>query len=664
MTPWDFQVDAQEVVLQDVNIPSALIGYINANFIAAIVVGASTRNALMRKFKPPDVPTSLGKSAPEFCAVYVIAKGKVQSARSAIRPPMPASSTAPNSGTSTPRSSYATPRASMTTYGLRGSTPRLHTSIGPTTFHPNSSTDSEDLSRSRHNWKSEGSCSSLDRSSEETTLTGIFSGNASNPRLANSPDICARNAGNSYGRTSLSGNSDNLSNPSFYSTGMSSEMLDHSVQSGSSQSSQNSSSHELEAEMRKLKLELMQTMGLYQSLCKEADVASHRAEDLHELKPEEACNIEDVKLANEAALTVAELEKQRCKAATKAAKISQQLVGIETQKKNTAEAKAKRKEEERKRATESLAHNHTRYSRYTIQDIETATDYFSTSLKIGEGGYGPVYRAMLNHTPVAIKVLKSDVSQGFKQFQKEVDVLSCMRHPNMVLLLGACPEYGCLIYEYMENGSLEDRLFRKNNTPPIPWPIRFKIAAEIATALFFLHNAKPEPLVHRDLKPANILLDRNYVSKISDVGLARLVPPSVSNNITQYYMTAAAGTFCYIDPEYQQTGQLGVKSDVYSLGIMLLQIITARPAMGLTHIVERAIEKGTFPEILDPVIKEWPVEAALSFAQMALKCCELRKKDRPDLGSIVLPELIRIRDLEGDDPLQASSMPWLKGSSS
>lgn len=219
-----------------------------------------------------------------------------------------------------------------------------------------------------------------------------------------------------------------------------------------------------------------------------------------------------------------------------------------------------------------------------------------------------------------------------------------MRHPHMVLLLGACPEYGCLVYEYMNYGSLEDRLLRKNGTPPIPWRIRFKIAAEISIALTFLHQAKPEPLVHRDLKPANILLDRNYVSKISDVGLARLVPPSVANSVTQYHMTSAAGTFCYIDPEYQQTGMLTTKSDVYSLGIMLLQIITAKPAMGLSHYVQRSIETGTFPEMLDPAVHDWPIEEALSFAQMALKCCELRKRDRPDLSTVVLPELCRLRD--------------------
>lgn len=213
----------------------------------------------------------------------------------------------------------------------------------------------------------------------------------------------------------------------------------------------------------------------------------------------------------------------------------------------------------------------------------------------------------------------------------------------MVLLLGACPEFGCLVYEYMANGSLDDRLFRRGNTPVLPWQLRFRIAAEVGTSLLFLHQTKPEPLVHRDLKPGNILLYRNYVSKISDVGLARLVPPSVADSVTQYRMTSTAGTFCYIDPEYQQTGMLGTKSDIYSFGIMLLQIITARPPMGLTHHVERAIEKGTFAEMLDPAVRDWPVEEALTFAKLALKCAELRRKDRPDLATVVLPELNRLR---------------------
>lgn len=226
----------------------------------------------------------------------------------------------------------------------------------------------------------------------------------------------------------------------------------------------------------------------------------------------------------------------------------------------------------------------------------------------------------------------------------QVEVLSRMRHPNMVLLLGACPQYGCLVYEYMSYGSLEDRLFRKGNTPPISWRIRFRIAADIATGLLFLHNAKPEPLVHCDVKPANILLDSNYTCKISDVGLSRLLPASVADNVTQYRMTSAAGTFCYIDPEFQQTGKLVVKSDLYSFGVMLLQILTARPPMGLISRVERSIAEGTFADLLDPTVPHWPVGEALSFAKIALRCVEIKQKDRPDLSSVVLPELNRLKE--------------------
>ena len=237
--------------------------------------------------------------------------------------------------------------------------------------------------------------------------------------------------------------------------------------------------------------------------------------------------------------------------------------------------------------------------------------------------------------------------RNFNRKFEQVDVLGSLRHPHRVLLVGACPEGGCLVYEYMDNGSLEDRLFRKGNTPPIPWRARFRIAAEIATALLFLHQREPEPLVHRDLKPANILLDRNFLSKIGDVGLARLVPANApdSAGATQYHQTEAAGTFCYIDPEYQQTGLLGVKSDVYSLGVVLLQILTSRPPIGLSFHVEEALEEGLLGAVLDPLVLDWPVEPALALAKLGLRCCEMRRKDRPDLASVVLPELNRLRDL-------------------
>ncbi|XP_050384702.1 U-box domain-containing protein 34-like [Argentina anserina] len=403
----------------------------------------------------------------------------------------------------------------------------------------------------------------------------------------------------------------------------------------------------MEAQMRMLRLELKQTMDMYNTACKEVHTAKQKDMELNRWKLEEKKRLEEAQVAEEVALALVQREKAKSKAAIEAAEAAQRIAELESQKRRNAELKAVKEAEERKKVSEGRVYDIS-YRRYTLQEIELATENFSKSCKIGEGGYGPVYKGELDHTPVAIKILRPDAAQGETQFQQEVKVLSCMRHPNMVLLLGACPEYGCLVYEYMANGSLEDRLFQRGNTPVIPWQLRFRIAAEICTGLLFLHQTKPEPLVHRDLKPANILLDHNYVSKISDVGLARLVPPAVIDSVTQYRMTSAAGTFCYIDPEYQQTGMLGIKSDVYSLGVLLIQLITAKSPMGLTYHVEKAIEEGTFTEILDPAVPDWPVGEALEFAKLALQCAKMRRKDRPDLGKVVLPELIRLREFAED----------------
>lgn len=197
----------------------------------------------------------------------------------------------------------------------------------------------------------------------------------------------------------------------------------------------------------------------------------------------------------------------------------------------------------------------------------------------------------------------------------------------------------------MENGSLEERLLRLNNTPPIPWFDRFRIAYEVASALIFLHNFKPKPIVHRDLKPANILLDRNLVSKIGDVGLSTILQSDVSYAATMQADTGPVGTLCYIDPEYQRTGLISPKSDVYALGIVILQLLTAKPAIALTHKMEIAIEEGRFMEILDPAAGNWPHDEAKELALFGISCAELRRRDRPDLKDEVLPVLERLKDI-------------------
>ncbi|GAB2293060.1 hypothetical protein Dimus_027278 [Dionaea muscipula] len=623
-----------DIILEESNVVRALLDYVTFNVIENLVLGAS-RGGFIRRFKYTDVPTSISRAAPDFCSIYVISKGKISSVRNASRS-APFSSPLANQLQSLVKVKTST-----------DSTPRhsLSMKVDKTPIKPRrSSEEKESVRPRRFIEKPFGDFSELDSdisfvSSERTSSVDLLSpvhydimdGSRFSPRLS----VCSEQGfGSRLGAKFNDFNA--LSDFSFVSH-----------ESGRTSCS-SLMTEDMEAEMRRLKLELKQTMDLYSTACKEAIGAKQKALELQRWRFEEEKRSEAVRIAEEAAAMQAEGDMANSRGTFDAEDAARRIAMLEAEKRLSAEMKSLKEESMMMESANSVA----RYRKYTIEEIEAATDFFAGSRKIGEGGYGPVFKCNLDHTQVAVKVLRPDAAQGRTQFQQEVEVLSCIRHPNLVLLLGACPEYGCLVYEYMARGSLEDCLRHRGNTQPLSWQLRFRIAAEVATGLHFLHQTKPEPLVHRDLKPANILLDQNFVSKISDVGLARLVPPTVADSVTQYRMTSTAGTFCYIDPEYQQTGMLGVKSDVYSLGILLLQLITAKPPMGLAHHVALAIENGTFADALDPVVPNWPVEEALSLAKLAVQCAELRRKDRPDLGKVVLPELARLRELADESMAQ------------
>ncbi|GER45034.1 kinase family protein [Striga asiatica] len=651
-------IRAKEVTLHDLDIASALSEFISANSIKTIVLGASHRGAIARAFRNADVPTSVGKYAPDSCTVFAISKGRMLKIKTAIEPILETNAKTNSGLVMSPDNcdNCAGSPVFLRQGSYQNSYSDQSTPTGLT--RPRRSLDYTSNSRQSSLENSRRSLEygrSTPTSSNTPSPTNISLDSTPFTSHSNSPDHKAPNFAlmqssnfvNLRGRALdsmphfLSGSSDPSEEQS-YQSDLSYELMDHSKLSDASGSS-TASAAELEDELRRMKLELKQILELYNVACQEAESAKEKVREIIKWDTEKASRLAEAKHVHDAALAVVEREKSKCKAAVDIAHRAQHIAELESEKRKRAECKFQHESEEKQKAMDALARCGVRCRRYSIEEIEAATNYFSPSDKIGEGSYGPVYKGMIDHTPVAIKVLRSDISEGHKQFQQEVEVLSRMRHPNMVILLGACPEYGCLVYEHMDNGSLEDRLLR---TPPLPWPSRFRIAAEVATALNFLHQTKPEPLVHRDLKPANILLDRNHIAKISDVGLARLVPPpDPSTSATQYRHTAAAGTFCYIDPEYQQTGMLGTKSDVYSLGVLLLQLITARPPMGLTHLVGTAIEEGRFGDVLDPAVDKWPIEEALCLARLALGCCELRRRDRPDLDRVVLPELERLRDV-------------------
>jgi serine/threonine protein kinase len=289
-------------------------------------------------------------------------------------------------------------------------------------------------------------------------------------------------------------------------------------------------------------------------------------------------------------------------------------------------------------------------------------------LKVGESVYGSVYKGFLRHTHVAIKKLNRENTQS--QFNQEVEllvlvnyllsfityfagsnkllcckllnmptlqveILSRVRHPNLVTLIGACKEDQALVYEYMPNGSLDDRLACKNNSKPLGWQLRTRIISDVCSALIFLHSNKPHSIVHSDLKASNIILDGHNVAKLSGFGVCRMFTDEFRNTTTLYRHTHPKGSFAYIDPEYVMTGDLTPQSDVYSFGIVLLRLLTGRPGFGLLKDVQRAVEKDCLVAILDSSAGDWPAMQAEQLARVGLSCCEIRRKNRPDLRTEV-----------------------------
>ncbi|XP_027907221.1 U-box domain-containing protein 33-like isoform X2 [Vigna unguiculata] len=343
-------------------------------------------------------------------------------------------------------------------------------------------------------------------------------------------------------------------------------------------------------------------------------------------------------------LNIKELEQKNISADELSQKYMDELDELQMQLDN---ALREAEELRRKQGEASSTHWLQPFSEFSFSEIKEATRNFNPSLKIGQGGYGSIFKGILRHTEVAIKMLSPDSTQGPEEFQQEVEILSRLRHPNLVTLIGSCPESWTLVYEYLHNGSLEDRLNCKDNTPPLSWQTRIRIAAELCSALIFLQSSKPHSIAHGDLKPGNILLDSNLVSKLSDFGICRILScqEGSSSSSTQFWRTVPKGTFVYVDPEFLTSGELTPKSDVYSFGVILLRLITGKPALGIKNEVEYALHSRKLKSILDPLAGDWPFMLAEELVRLALRCCEMNRKNRPDF----YPEVWRILE-----PMRAS----------
>ncbi|KAK9757933.1 hypothetical protein RND81_01G195500 [Saponaria officinalis] len=272
------------------------------------------------------------------------------------------------------------------------------------------------------------------------------------------------------------------------------------------------------------------------------------------------------------------------------------------------------------------------FTTLTFSDIEEATNQFDPSQQLWDGGNRCTYRGVLSCTPVTVKIWHPEGIHGPEDFRREVEILSKFRHPNVVTGMGVCPDACALVYEYLPNGSLEERLRRHDNTPPLPWKIRIKIATEICSALIFLHSQAPLRVVHATLNPAFIFLDSNFTCKLSDFGFSHLIPHHESPHHTDSTLYPGSSLSSgYMDPEFLATGEVTPAMDVYSFGMVLLELLIGNPAFVLMDDIEDALNENSFSSLLDTSAGDWPFVQVEQLARLALRCCAENASGRPDL---------------------------------
>ncbi|CAA2970848.1 serine threonine- kinase [Olea europaea subsp. europaea] len=281
---------------------------------------------------------------------------------------------------------------------------------------------------------------------------------------------------------------------------------------------------------------------------------------------------------------------------------------------------------------------------YSYKELRTATNDFSQINKIGEGGFGSVYKGKLRTGQIAaIKVLSTESSQGVKEFLTEIQLISDVEHENLVKLYGCCVEDNqrILVYNYLENNSLAQTLLGKGHSRiQFSWRTRVKICIGVAKGLAYLHEELQPHIVHRDIKASNILLDKDLTPKISDFGLARLIPPEMS-----HVSTRVAGTIGYLAPEYAIVGKLTRKADIYSFGVLLIEIVTGRCNTNMQlpvdeqYILERTwrlYQRRELVTLVDTSLNgDFDAEQACRFLKIGLLCTQDSPNLRPSMSTIV-----------------------------
>ncbi|KAI3452209.1 hypothetical protein Pfo_008874 [Paulownia fortunei] len=286
---------------------------------------------------------------------------------------------------------------------------------------------------------------------------------------------------------------------------------------------------------------------------------------------------------------------------------------------------------------------------FSLAEIQLATRNFSDALLIGKGGFGKVYKGLIDkgQKTVAVKRLKSNSKQGAREFLTEIETLSELRHVNVVSLIGYCNEHGemILVYDYMAGGTLADHLYKlpreSNNCSSLTWKQRLNICIGAGRGIDYLHTG--HGVIHRDVKASNILLDENFIAKVSDFGLAK---PEDRSKLQSHVSTNVKGTFGYLDPNYFCTRKLTRKCDTYAFGVVLLEVLCGRPAVDsgvaederiLPKWGRDKISKGEVDQIVASSLREEISPDSLkTFVGVAERCLHDEPKNRPTMSQVVL----------------------------
>ncbi|KAH9717038.1 putative LRR receptor-like serine/threonine-protein kinase [Citrus sinensis] len=279
---------------------------------------------------------------------------------------------------------------------------------------------------------------------------------------------------------------------------------------------------------------------------------------------------------------------------------------------------------------------------FTYGEMALATNNFNSSTQIGQGGYGKVYKGILpDGTVVAVKRAQEGSLQGEKEFLTEIQFLSRLHHRNLVSLVGYCDEEGeqMLVYEFMSNGTLRDQLSAKSKEP-LGFAMRLSIARGSSRGILYLHTEADPPVFHRDIKASNILLDHKFTAKVADFGLSRLAPvPDIEGIVPAHVSTVVKGTPGYLDPEYFLTHKLTDKSDVYSLGVVFLELLTGMQPIShgknIVREVNIAYQSSMIFSVIDGNMGSYPSECVEKFIKLALKCCQDETDARPSMSEVM-----------------------------